>query len=90
MVNSKTRDKEILTIQVNNKEVEINHNWDKSSGRSFKLQGLDEITSYIHDEIVNENKEEGHIAYNNFESSCDWKILKAKPIQLELPFPENL
>jgi len=86
------RDKETLTIQVNNEKVEINHNWDKSSGRSFKLQenGLDEITSYIHNEIVNEKKEEGHVSYNNFESAFDWKILKVKPIQLELPFPGGL
>jgi hypothetical protein len=72
----KMRDSETIIININNKKVELKHNWDKSSGRSFKLQGLNEITSYIHDEIVNENKEDGHLAYNNFESSCDWKIIK--------------
>jgi hypothetical protein len=40
---------ETIIININNKKVELKHNWDKSSGRSFKLQGLNEITSYIHE-----------------------------------------
>ena len=32
------RDKETLTIQVNNEKVEINHNWDKSSLNLEKLK----------------------------------------------------
>ena len=72
------QNKEKLTVQINNKKVKIDHNWDTTTGRSLHKQttGLKELKSFLFDEIVFQKKESGFIPYNNFESGVNWKIVK--------------
>lgn len=72
------QNREKLTVQVNNKKIKIDHNWDTTTGRSLFKQptGLKQLKSFLYDEIVFQKKENGFIAYNNFESGINWKIAK--------------
>ena len=69
---------EKLFFTINTKKVEVNHNWDVTSGRALGKQttGLKDLLSFLLEEIEN-NKTEGFIPYNNFESAINWKIKEA-------------
>ena len=52
------QNKEKLTVQINNKKVKIDHNWDTTTGRSLHKQttGLKELKSFLFDEIIFQKK----------------------------------
>jgi len=69
---------ETLTLTINNKKVEVKHNWDPTTGRALNKQatGLNDLTAFLKEEIE-KNKTDGFIPYNNFESAIDWKVKEA-------------
>ena len=69
---------EKLTFQINKNKVEVKHSYASDTGKPFKDQkgGVAEVKKWIYDEIVFQQKQKGWCAYNNFESSFDWKIIK--------------
>ena len=65
---------ETLTFTIDKKKVKAIHKGTKA----FKDQakGLDELKAFVRDEIVFQSKSSGWLAYNNFESSVDWSVVK--------------
>ena len=68
---------ENFVLIIDEKQVEINHNYDAKSGKPFASQenGLNDLKEVIFDDIVKNIKSNGSIPYNNFESQVDWHIL---------------
>ena len=68
---------ENFVLIIDEKQVEINHNYDAESGKPFASQenGLNDLKEVIFDDIVKNIKSNGSIPYNNFESQVDWHIL---------------
>jgi len=69
---------EKLSFIINEKKIEIEHSFDVETGKPFEKQenGLEDLKSFLNDEIFTENKKEGFIPYNNFESSVNWKVIE--------------
>ena len=72
-----TMSKETLTFVIDKKKIKVDHEYADDTGRAFKDQkdGDKQIKDFIKDEVVFQNKKEGFIPYNNFESSVNWKII---------------
>tara|TARA_R110002020_G_scaffold203725_1_gene407503 strand:- start:1318 stop:1548 length:231 start_codon:yes stop_codon:yes gene_type:complete len=64
--------KETINITINKKKVKILH----KSERLFDEQkeGLKQLKQFLYDEIVFQQKNNGFIPYNNFESSVEWEV----------------
>tara|TARA_R110000803_G_scaffold191469_1_gene254135 strand:+ start:278 stop:484 length:207 start_codon:yes stop_codon:yes gene_type:complete len=65
--------KETINITINKKKVKILH----KSKRLFDEQkeGLKQLKQFLYDEIVFQQKNNGFIPYNNFESSVEWEVV---------------
>ena len=68
---------ETLTFTIDKKKIKADHQYDGATGKAFKDQeeGADQLKTFIRDEVVFQNKTEGFIPYNNFESSVSWKVI---------------
>ena len=64
---------ETLTFTIDKKKVKADHQGTKAF--ADQKDGADHLKSFIKDEIVFQNKNEGFIPYNNFESSVTWKVI---------------
>ena len=69
---------EKLSFVINEKKIEIEHSFDVETGNPFEKQktGLQDLKSFLNEEIFTGNKKEGFIPYNNFESSVNWKVIE--------------
>jgi len=67
---------ETLTFTIDKKKVKAFHKVDRETGKLFQDQktGLEDLKAFIRDEIVFQNKSNGFIPYNNFESSVTWEV----------------